>query len=257
MANEKDTCPKCRSGLLFKDWGVPNQLHCFLCGYSESTNHKESNGGGKKAKGKLGQYMANYPEGTQTELKSLGIPVSYVPNQYPGTLVQTTKMVSLHTCSHNQVEIDMGGYKVWLSEMPRQSWERIDPDLGVYMAEVWLDYIDVVLTSGVTVEHSSGYYDTIFLQWGDRQGISLDILHPVVMKILEYIKAGKQVELGCHGGHGRTGTVAACVLAELEELTGTEAIEALRKRYCKCAVEGNAQIKLVKEYCETYVKSQG
>lgn len=257
MSNEKDTCPKCRSGLLFKDWGVPNQLHCFLCGYSESTNTKETHGSSKKAKGKLGQYMENYKEGTVDELKSLGIPVTFAPGQYSGPLIPSSKMVSLHTCSHNQDEIDMGEYKVWLSEVPRQSWDRVDPDLGVYMAEVWLDFIDVVLTSGVQVEHSAGYYDTIFIQWEDRKGVDLDILRPIILKILEYIKAGKQVELGCHGGHGRTGTVAACVLAELEGLTGEEAISTLRKRYCKHAVEGNTQVHVVKSYCETYVKAQG
>ncbi len=52
------------------------------------------------------------------------------------------------------------------------------------------------------------------------------------------------VEVGCLGGHGRTGTALAC----LAVLTGTPANEAVawvRANYCAHAVETEAQEALV------------
>ncbi len=51
---------------------------------------------------------------------------------------------------------------------------------------------------------------------------------------------GNKIHIGCIGGHGRTGTVMAALV---HHMTGNEnAIEYVRKNYCKKAVESQTQI---------------
>jgi hypothetical protein len=63
---------------------------------------------------------------------------------------------------------------------------------------------------------------------------------------------GKTVHVGCVGGHGRTGIVISAIVAEL---TGKkDAIQWVRKHYCKKAVESKAQVQfLMKHYGVTEV----
>lgn len=63
-------------------------------------------------------------------------------------------------------------------------------------------------------------------------------------KLLAYtadsMRAGKSVYVGCIGGHGRTGLFLAALTTFM---TGNkDTIELVRKKYCKKAVESNAQI---------------
>jgi hypothetical protein len=61
------------------------------------------------------------------------------------------------------------------------------------------------------------------------------------------LHAGLKVHVGCIGGHGRTGTVFTAIIAEM---TGEkDAIQYVRKYYCKRAVESREQIQfLMKHY---------
>jgi hypothetical protein len=54
------------------------------------------------------------------------------------------------------------------------------------------------------------------------------------------IISGRKVHVGCIGGHGRTGTVFAALAKVM--LGEEDAIEYVRKNYCKKAVESDAQI---------------
>jgi hypothetical protein len=66
------------------------------------------------------------------------------------------------------------------------------------------------------------------------------------------LQDGKTVHVGCVGGHGRTGIVISAIVAEL---TGKkDAIQWVRKHYCKKAVESKAQVQfLMKHYGVTEV----
>ena len=58
--------------------------------------------------------------------------------------------------------------------------------------------------------------------------------------VLARSRRGEHVEVGCLGGHGRTGTALAC----LAVLTGTppgEAVAWVRAEYCEKAVETDEQ----------------
>ncbi|MEU6645026.1 protein-tyrosine phosphatase family protein [Saccharomonospora sp. NPDC046836] len=57
-----------------------------------------------------------------------------------------------------------------------------------------------------------------------------------IVALHERAKAGEAVEVACHGGFGRTGTVIAC-LATLGGLTPHEAYDWTRRNYHRRAVE--------------------
>lgn len=61
------------------------------------------------------------------------------------------------------------------------------------------------------------------------------------------LQQGKTVHVGCIGGHGRTGVVFSAVVAEV--LKKKDAIQYVRKHYCKKAVESKSQVEfLMKHY---------
>ena len=74
----------------------------------------------------------------------------------------------------------------------------------------------------------------------------------LVLWVLEQIASGKMVEVGCMGGHGRTGTLLAALRAAQGELPG-RAIGWVRNNYCKRAVESNGQVDFVADvYAEVH-----
>ena len=72
-----------------------------------------------------------------------------------------------------------------------------------------------------------------------------DVLCELVDKICCRLDEGKKVGLFCAGGHGRTGYVAACVLAKRGV---TDPIGFLRREYSPKAVESEQQAKGIFEY---------
>jgi hypothetical protein len=79
------------------------------------------------------------------------------------------------------------------------------------------------------------------LDWPDF-GVPSDSV-PVVAalrSLLERARGGDRVELGCLGGHGRTGTALAC-LAILSGVPPSEAVTWVRENYCSNAVESRQQ----------------
>lgn len=59
------------------------------------------------------------------------------------------------------------------------------------------------------------------------------------------LEAGLKVHCGCIGGHGRTGTFLAALVASYGE---QDAITYVRENYCHKAVESTEQIKFLKEH---------
>jgi hypothetical protein len=74
----------------------------------------------------------------------------------------------------------------------------------------------------------------------------------MVTWLCSQLQDGKSVHVGCIGGHGRTGTVLSAIVAEA--LGETDAIQYVRKHYCKRAVESREQVQfLMKHYHVTTV----
>jgi protein-tyrosine phosphatase len=97
---------------------------------------------------------------------------------------------------------------------------ELPPDYGLYLDKRW--------QPPWTHEH---------LDWPDF-GIPDDAaqLAGGLRSLLDRARIGERVEVGCLGGHGRTGTALAC-LAILDGCRPGEAISWVRAHYCTDAVE--------------------
>lgn len=83
------------------------------------------------------------------------------------------------------------------------------------------------------------------VHWPDFGGpTDPDALRTALVSLLERSRAGERVELGCIGGHGRTGTALA-FLAVLTGLPCEQAVRWVRTSYCTEAIETNAQERFV------------
>ncbi|MGH9096399.1 MAG: protein-tyrosine phosphatase family protein [Acidimicrobiales bacterium] len=102
------------------------------------------------------------------------------------------------------------------------------PDFGLYLDPQWdppwpHDHID----------------------WPDF-GVPYDSARVVaaLTSLLERARVGDRVEVGCLGGHGRTGTALAC-LTILCGLPSVDATSWVRENYCTKAVESAQQVAFV------------
>jgi protein-tyrosine phosphatase len=75
------------------------------------------------------------------------------------------------------------------------------------------------------------------LDWPDF-GVPGDpaLLLTALRSVIDRARTGERVEVGCLGGHGRTGTALAC-LAVLTGHPATDAVAWVRANYCPRAVE--------------------
>jgi hypothetical protein len=95
-----------------------------------------------------------------------------------------------------------------------------DPDYGVYLDSRW-----------------NPPWDHGYIDWPDF-GVpaSTEAVVEALETVLERARSGQKIELGCLGGHGRTGTALAC-LAILTGHPANDAVAWVRSNYCTKAVE--------------------
>lgn len=104
---------------------------------------------------------------------------------------------------------------------------RDTPDFGLYLDDGWRP-------DGMA----------IMLPWRDYglPNVSYGFARYAIEEAWSWAKAEAIVEVGCIGGHGRTGTVLACMAVLSEpEFTPEEAIAFVRTAYCHHAVETRDQ----------------
>ena len=138
---------------------------------------------------------------------------------------------------HWRESVKVGPYIVFASSLWGMEGHDIgmnQPDFGLYLDEGW-----------GTVRAN---YSREIINWYDRRAVDVGVIDAMVKKIIGKCRSGKQVEIACVAGHGRTGTVLACLLVELEHLEPKTAINTLRERYCEMAVETRDQQQLVADY---------
>ena len=68
----------------------------------------------------------------------------------------------------------------------------------------------------------------------------------MVTWLCNQLHEGKTVHVGCVGGHGRTGVVFSAIVAEMKE--EKDAIQWVRKHYCKKVVESKVQVQFLMKY---------
>ena len=84
-----------------------------------------------------------------------------------------------------------------------------------------------------------------FIDWPDfKDPSNPNLAFDQIFDLYDKACDGLDVEFGCIGGHGRTGTILAClvVLVSGPQMTTAEAVTWVRKHYCPNAVESKSQI---------------
>lgn len=190
-----------------------------------------------------GPYTPPTKESTGSIMAGAPAPKAYkfVP---PAT---TTKFTPMPVCSHHLQPLEIAsGRKIYLSASRdiKKLAKGPTPDAGVYLAQGWIN--DRILTNDDTDLRTAGAMRIMYLEWMDYGGVDMMRFAQALKWARERLFAGEVLEVGCMGGHGRTGTFAAAMAVVLGK-GGQEAIDFVRKEYCDRAIESDAQEDLVLE----------
>jgi len=128
-------------------------------------------------------------------------------------------------CRHRNFPITFpDGTKVFASSQHSRAKNDPEPDLSLYLDWSW---------------NPSG--PAYYLDWRDF-GLPSSWV-PAAKTIIDVFQRAREtlwVEIGCIGGHGRTGTVLAA-MAVLSGVPAKDAVDWVQKEYCKHAVETDLQ----------------
>jgi len=91
-------------------------------------------------------------------------------------------------------------------------------------------------------------YPRLFYDWLDMGAPRSSVVLKLVAWAAAKIREGKKLDLGCFGGHGRTGTFLALLFIEIENITADEAMKAVWTRHCEQAIETYIQRKFIYEF---------
>jgi hypothetical protein len=162
------------------------------------------------------------------------------------------------SCNHWQQRVKVGRRELTCSSIigkPSKMGAPY-PDFGVYLDKSWSP---VVVTNGCRINALANRvkYKAMFVDWHDFDTLPKEHLDLVVEVIVSKIRHGKWVDIACNHGHGRTGTLLACIFARMEHIGAKEAIEAVHQRYCSHAIENHFQHDSVYQYVERINKRKG
>lgn len=140
---------------------------------------------------------------------------------------------------HWKVLVPAGPYKIKLS--------------GLFGAPPWLSTRNKMRGNGIYLD---GLWEEVLKpkgfhwlpKWPDRRTVPVAMVHSLIKYLKNKLEEGQTPEIACLGGHGRTGTLYACLLVNLEQLPPRKAVEQVWIRYCGAALETLSQMKLVYQY---------
>lgn len=189
---------------------TPGRWKCTKCGIERNVDWRPWD----KMPDKGGGYKQQKFDGTTWSGHSTGGATTYNTTTY------------VPKCRHYMQEVTFpDGTMVWASSHFKRKENEALPDLGFYLDSVW------------TPECLA-----FFVPWQDYGLPKL-----AFSRVMEGIKlvhtmaqSGKIVEIGCIGGHGRTGTVLGC-LAILTGVPVADAAKWVQDNYCEEAIEGARQ----------------
>ncbi len=153
---------------------------------------------------------------------------------------------NLKLCLHNRQPVAIGQHTVWATAWADSKADtQPHPALGVYLASCWLGEANVAYVYGCKIQPPKGWYPSILVDWPDCQTPDIDILRWLIKVVRRELELGKQIEIGCLGAHGRTGTLIACLIGQVEHVGAAKAILAVRARLCEKCVECYEQVAIV------------
>lgn len=139
-------------------------------------------------------------------------------------------------CRHKADPLEFpDGTRVLASGWFERSADEPVPDFGLYLDPMW-----------------QPEWPAESLAWPDfgvpHEGASADA---AIVGAFRRAKEGQSVEVACIGGHGRTGTVLAC-MAVLAGVPAAEAVTWVRKHYCQRAVQEPSQEYWMERFAERH-----
>ena len=127
------------------------------------------------------------------------------------------------------------------------------PDVGVYLDETWNPgYMWV--NDGSTTK-ADDHIVSAFVNWPDFGAISIEVFLRALAWTMKKIEEGKVVEVGCMGGHGRTGTFAAGLMIAYGS-TAKEARQHVWTTYCTKAIENKKQEDLLDDLEDAFIAAE-
>ena len=161
-------------------------------------------------------------------------------------------------CNHWMDEFKLNNNSsVYLSGIGTPSNKRKAdiPEYGCYMDYGWMRSCSIWLSPNAPNYEESlfdqYYSDTtgsMYIKWPDMSVIPMrDYSQVIVWCMSRIMEEGARLEVGCYGGHGRTGTVLAGLLV-YNGMDGQEAIKKVRSDYCSRAIETKSQEDLIVKY---------
>lgn len=165
-----------------------------------------------------------------------------------------------YMCKHFRQEVVLeGGVMVLASASTDKPWSSYgqkpaygdDPDIGFYLDRAWQPYYELVTSPGMHLpwaKRNRARMQWVIYPWSDFQDPdSIREFELVTRWLLDHIMLGKRVEVGCVGGHGRTGTLLASLLI-LQGVDAWSAIDRIRHTYCEWAVESLQQERFLEDF---------
>lgn len=128
-------------------------------------------------------------------------------------------------CEHLYQPTELDNVNIFCSAWKLASkYDRPTPDFALYADPIW-----------VTKSRNE------FINWPDFGVPRFQNL--AYEQILGAYSIAKKfnVEIGCIGGHGRTGTILACMTVIDKNIDATQAIDFVRSTYCHHAIETSSQ----------------
>lgn len=129
-------------------------------------------------------------------------------------------------CRHYQAPVTMpDGTVIYASSSTHDRKGAPIPDLGIYLDGCWKP--DTIAYHVGCPDYSTPFPSPAQVVWVAQQGINM-------------ARKGRRVEVGCIGGHGRTGLMLA-VMATIIDPDIENAVKYVQDNYCSHAVESKVQ----------------
>ena len=162
------------------------------------------------------------------------------------------------SCKHWRTPVKVGRSQVTCSSFLYSGGLDPKPDYGIYMCSAWRDKLSPFWTDGAYVKRAAALrqYPALVVDWPDMGILKPELLDQLVEICLSKMRQGKWIDLGCNAGHGRTGSLLACLIARKEHLSGDRAIIEVRRRYCSHAIETRMQEEAVRRYIAEWGRRQ-
>jgi hypothetical protein len=155
-----------------------------------------------------------------------GTNISALPN--PAGFSKTPRRMCCHSLDPFTLD---NGQTVYLSAVfDARMYRDWIPDIGIYFDGSW--------------DRESESF-TYLVPWEDYglPLVTMSVFDRYIRTALEHINNSETVDIGCMGGHGRTGTFLACldIAASDGAMTVRKAIKKVRRDHCFSAIETREQ----------------